>query len=94
MSIFNPVSSTLPLINAEIASKRFTLADPTEIANAKAVMQSRKSAISKIARFLFCENFGVEELCKVFIAFVPSFVGFIMEKFLWQDMVALCLDRL
>ena len=88
------MSSVLPLINAEIASNMFTLAEPTDIANAKAVMQSRKSAISKIARFLFCENFGVEELCKVFIAFVPSFVGFIMEKILWQDVIIVRLDRL
>ena len=77
--ILRSVLAVSPFIKAFIASVVLASDAPSESATKNDEKRSKKSAMSVTARFALVENFAVEELCEIFIAFVPSFVGFIVE---------------
>ena len=61
--------------------KKFMFTEPKEIAIMTAVISI--TVIIAITKAFLLKCFRVDDFCKIFIAFIPSVIGFVVEEFLW-----------
>ena len=72
--------SNFPEKSAVMASNKLTCAEPIQSDSAAKIIADRKRTGSSHRALFFV--FRIEDICDMFIAFIPFFIRFVVEKLL------------